>query len=464
LNTQPASAPEPASPENEEPYPPIGYAWYVVGVLTIVYIFSFIDRQILTLLVEPIKRDFQINDTQLSLLTGIAFVAFYTLCGIPFGRLADSKSRRAVIVVGLVLWSFMTALCGATRNFVQMFLCRIGVGVGEASLSPSAFSLITDYFPKERLATAISVYSMGIYLGAGIAYLLGGIVAGFASSQEMYNLPLIGATRSWQVVFFIVGLPGILVTLLLYTVKEPARRHRRLVKSQTGAVKPDVVPLRQFFNYVLENKTTFFCHSMGFGLISLSTNAGGIWNPTYFIRNHGWTQAKVGILMGIILGIAGTAGIVSAGRFSDWLSERGYKDAPMRVGLLAVLLLTPTGIAFYLAPSGNVAMALYVPLVYFASAPFGVAPAAIQQIMPNAMRGQASAIYIFFVSVVGLGLGPTAVALVTDYVFHDDYAIRYSLMIVGCVAQLIAALLLWLGMKPFAASLDRLKVWMAANK
>lgn len=463
MNTQPEAETKPASPQSEEPYPPIGYAWYVVGVLTIVYIFSFIDRQILALLVEPIKRDFQINDTKMSYLTGIAFVAFYTFCGIPFGRLADSKSRRAVIVVGLVMWSFMTALCGATRNFVQMFLCRIGVGVGEASLSPSAFSLITDYFPKERLATAISVYSMGIYLGAGIAYLLGGIVVGFASSQEMYNLPLIGATRSWQVIFFIVGLPGILVALLLYTVKEPIRRNRRLVKSQTGIVKPETVPLRQVFNYILENKATFFCHNLGFGLISLSTNAAGVWNPTYFVRNHGWTSAKVGILMGIILAIVGTAGIVSAGRFSDWLSERGYKDAPMRVGLLAALLLTPIGIAFYLAPGGNLAMALYVPFVYFASAPFGVAPAAIQQIMPNAMRGQASAIYIFFVNVVGLGLGPTAVALMTDYVFHDNYAIRYSLMIVGGAAQLLAALLLWFGMKPFAASIDRLKVWMTVN-
>jgi MFS family permease len=447
----------------EEPYPPVSYGWYVVGVLTLIYIFSFIDRQILSLLVEPIKRDFQINDTKMSYLTGIAFVAFYTLCGIPFGRLADSKSRRGIIAVGLVLWSFMTALCGITRNFMQMFLCRTGVGVGEASLSPSAFSLITDYFRKERLATAISVYSMGIYLGAGIAYLLGGIVVGFASSQEVYQLPWIGATRSWQVIFFIVGLPGILLALLLYTVKEPARRHRRLVKTEAGILKPEEVPLRQVIGYILENKSTFVCHNLGFSLISLSTNAGGFWNPSYFVRNHGWTTAKVGILMGIILALVGTAGIVSAGRFSDWLSERGYKDAPMRVGLLAVLGLTPVGIAFYLAPNGNTAMAIYVPLVFFASAPFGVAPAAIQQIMPNAMRGQASAIYIFLVNVLGLGLGPTAVAWMTDYVFHDNYAIRYSLLIIGCAAQLFAAVFLWRGLKPFAASIDRLKLWVEQN-
>jgi MFS family permease len=450
--------------QNEEAYPPIGYAWYVVGVLTLVYIFSFIDRIILSLLVEPIKRDFQINDTQMSLLTGIAFVAFYTLCGIPFGRLADSRSRRTIIAVGFVFWSLTTALCGVARNYMQMFLCRIGVGVGEASLGPSAFSIITDYFPKERLATAISVYSMGIYIGAGMAYLLNGLVIGFASSQEAYNLPLVGVTRSWQMIFFIVGLPGVVLALLLYTVKEPVRRNRRLVKSQTGALKAEEVPLRRVFQYISENKITFICHNIGFGLISLSTNAGGAWNPTYFVRNHGWPEAKIGIIMGAILAIAGTTGIVTAGRFSDWLTERGYKDAPMRVGMMAALLLTPVGIAFYLAPSGNVAMALYAPLAFFASAPFGVAPAAIQQIMPNAMRGQASSIYIFIVNVLGLGLGPIAVALLNDYVFHDVNAIKYSLLIVGAIAQLLAAILLWIGLKPFAESVDRLKVWMTADR
>jgi MFS family permease len=449
--------------QNEEAYPPIGYAWYVVGVLTLVYIFSFIDRQILTLLVEPIKRDFQINDTQMSLLTGIAFAAFYTLFGFPFGRLADSKSRRTIIAVGFVMWSLMTASCGLAGNFLQLFLSRIGVGVGEASLSPSAFSLITDYFPKERLATAISIYSMGIYLGAGMANLLGGIVVGFAESQELYILPLVGATRSWQLIFFIVGLPGVLLALLLYTVKEPARRDRRLVKPQTGVAKPEVVPMRQVFDYIRENKATFICHNLGFGLISLATNAGGFWNPAYLGRNHGWTYARSGIVLGAGLATAGTAGIVVAGRFSDWLTQRGYKDAPMRVGLLAAILLIPSGAAFYLAPSGNVAAWLFVPLAFFASAPFGVAPAAIQQMMPNAMRGQASALYIFMINVIGLGLGPTAVALMNDYVFHDGNAIKYSLLIVGAIAQLLAAILLWIGLKPFAESVDRLKIWMTAD-
>jgi MFS family permease len=458
MTTQTQPEQTPSAGLEEEPYPSPVYAWYVVGVLTLIYIFSFIDRQILTLLVAPIKRDFQLSDTRMSLLTGLAFVAPYILSGIPFGRLADSKSRRTIIAFGVIFWSLMTALSGLARNIVQMFLSRIGVGIGEGALSPSAFSLITDYFPKARLATAISVYSMGIYIGAGMAYLLGGIVVGFASSQEMYNLPLAGATRSWQLVFFIVGVPGILLALLLYSVREPARRGRQ--RARSAAHTTAGVSAKEVFAYLRNNKATFICHNVGFGLIALATNAGGSWNPVYLNRTHHWSAAKIGIVMGLILAIAGTAGIVIAGRFSDWLLERGYQDAPLRVGLLAAVLMIPFGTLFYLAPSGNLAMGLYIPLAFLASAPFGVAPAAIQQMMPNPMRGQASAIYIFIVNIIGLGLGPTATALLTDKVFHDDNAIRYSLMIVSGVAQLLAAITLWIGRKPFTQSLDHLKQWM----
>src|ERR1700686_985385 len=198
MPAQPASAP----PSQTEPaYPSPRYAWYVVAVLTLVYVFSFIDRQILSLLVRPLRRDLGISDTEVSLLMGFGFAVFYTFCGIPLGRLADTRSRRSIIAAGLVAWSFFTSMCGLAKNFGQMLLWRTGVGVGEASVSPSAYSLITDYFPKERLATAISVYSMGIYLGAGLSYLLGGIIVRLASVQEAYILPLVGAVRPWQVIF-----------------------------------------------------------------------------------------------------------------------------------------------------------------------------------------------------------------------------------------------------------------------
>jgi MFS family permease len=431
----------------------------VVGVLTFVYIFSFIDRQILNLLVRPIRRDLGISDTQMSLLMGFSFALFYTFFGIPLGRLADSRSRRTIIAVGFAVWSLFTAGCGVAKNFSQMLLMRIGVGVGEAALSPAAYSIIADYFPPKRRATALSVYSMGIYIGSGIAFIVGGIVAGVAAKQEEWMLPLVGATRPWQVVFFIVGLPGVVLALLLYTVKEPLRRGIRLAKTTDGKTQVAQTPLSEVFAYLSQNWKTFLCHNVGFALLSFSSYGSSAWIPTFFVRNHGWTEATAGQVYGWIVAIASTLGIVAGGRLADWMAERGYRDATMRVGLIVSLAWLPSGMIFPLVADATLAAWLIVPSAFFASAPFGVAPAAIQQMMPNSMRGQASAIYLFVVNLIGLGLGPTAVAMTTDYVFQDDNAVRYSLLLVATLAHVIAALLLWAGIKPFQQSLDHLQEW-----
>src|SRR5438552_4758611 len=185
------------------------YAWYIVGVLTFVYVFSFVDRQIFSLLVRPLRHDLHISDTQVSYLIGLGFVMFFALFGIPIGRLTDIYSRRLIIAIGLVTWSLFTSACGLAHTFPQMLLLRMGVGAGEAALSPAAYSLITDYFPRNRLATAISVYSMGIYIGGGLSFLVGGLVVHYAAAQATWSLPLVGLVRSWQLIFFIVGLPGI---------------------------------------------------------------------------------------------------------------------------------------------------------------------------------------------------------------------------------------------------------------
>src|SRR5205809_2362850 len=212
----------PAQPQ--ESRASLRYAWYIVGVLTFVYVFSFIDRQIFSLLVGPLRHDLHISDTQISYLIGLGFVVFFALFGIPIGRLADIYSRRTIIAVGLVIWSLFTAACGLAHTFPQMLLLRMGVGAGEAALSPAAYSLITDYFPRNRLATAISVYSMGIYIGGGLSYLLGGLVVRYAAGQAMWNLPMVGPIRSSQLMLVIVGLPGIALVLLLYTIREPKRQ------------------------------------------------------------------------------------------------------------------------------------------------------------------------------------------------------------------------------------------------
>jgi MFS family permease len=447
----------------EEQYPSRGYAWYVVAVLTFVYVFSFIDRQILNLLVRPIRRDLGISDTQMSLLMGLSFAVFYTFFGLPLGRLADSKSRRTIIAAGFAFWSLFTAGCGLVRNFTQMLFMRMGVGVGEAALSPAAYSLITDYFPPKRRATAISVYSMGIYIGSGLAFIIGGTVAGFASTQEMWELPVIGATRPWQVVFFIVGAPGVLLALLMYTVREPARRETRLVRSAEGKAVAAKVPFSEVVAYLRQNWRTFLCHNVGFALLSFSSYGTSAWVPTFFVRNHGWTESSAGQVYGWIVAIFSTLGIVVGGRFSDWLADRGHRDATMRTGLLVAVAWFPFGMLYPVVSDANVAVALMIPAAFLASAPFGIAAAAVQQMMPNPMRGQASAIYLFVVNLIGLGLGPTAVALITDYVFRNDQAVNYSLLIVATAAHIVSAILLWAGLRPFLASLDRLKAWTASN-
>ncbi len=464
---QAATSPNPlhtsASNNTAAPYPAAKYAWYVVGVLTIVYIFSFIDRQILNLLVAPIRRDLGISDTQMSLLMGFSFALFYTFCGIPLGLLADRYSRRSLIAIGLIFWSIMTAGCGLAQNFGQMLGLRMGVGVGEAALSPSAYSIITDYFPKEKRATAISVYSMGIYIGSGLAFLLGGIVVGLASQKGMWNLPIIGLTRPWQVIFFLVGLPGILLSLLIYTIKEPLRRDLKLVRQADGALAAAKVPFPEVMKYIQSNWQTFVCHCVGFALLSFSSYGASAWIPTMYVRNFGWTSAKAGIIYGLVVGIFATLGVAWGGWYADKLAAKGFRDSTMRVGFLVAIIWFPFGLAYPLVSNSTLSILLLIPSAFFASAPFGVAPAAIQQIMPNEMRGQASAIYLFVINLIGLGIGPTAVAMTTDYVFHDDKMVNWSLLIVCTVAHIVAAILLWVGMKPFTESLDRLKRWMATS-
>jgi MFS family permease len=425
------------------------YAWYVVGVLTLVYVFSFLDRQIFSLIVAPLRRDLHISDTQVSLLQGFSFAVFYTFFGIPIGRLADVYNRRTIILLGLVLWSAFTAGCGLAGTFAQMLLLRMGVGVGEAALSPAAYSLITDYFPPARLATAISVYAMGIYIGSGLSFLLGGIAVRYAATQEMWTLPFVGVMRPWQLIFFIVGLPGLLLAPLLFTVREP----------ETGRVRARAaaVPMRKVFAYIGKNRRVFLLHNIGFGLLALSSYASAAWIPEFYRRHFHWDAGTTGIVYGSIVAVFGCLGIAGAGRIADHLRLRGRADANLLVGAVAGVVLVPLSCLLYLAPSAAWATIWLIPAAAFTAAPFGIAPAAIQQMMPASMRGQASAVYLFSVNIIGLGVGPTAVAFFTQHVFGRDSAVQYSLAIVTSASCALGAMLLYAGLRPFLTSLEGLK-------
>lgn len=425
----------------------LAYPWFVVAVLMITYVLSFVDRQILSLLVGPLRRDLEIGDTAMSLLMGLSFAVFYTVMGIPLGRLADTHSRKGLIVSGLLVWSLMTAMCGVARNYWQMFLCRIGVGVGEAALSPAAYSMIADYFPPERRATAISVYSMGIYLGSGLAMLLGGLVVQFVSGQEEILLPILGATRPWQMVFLILGAAGLLFSLAYLTVREPPR----------VGTEPDGPPFGEVLRYLASNKRAMLCHNFGFAAIAFCSYGATAWVPTYFIRTHGLSAGDVGVVYGLMAMFLGSLGVVLGGRLADYWVHRGHQDGALRVGMLSCGLLLVGNAAFLLMPDATTAfVALSVPALAFAM-PFGAAAAAIQDIVPPRMRGQASALYLLIISLVGLGLGPTAVALVTEYVFADDQALRWSLLITSTAALSLALVLLQAGRSPYRKTMARLQ-------
>jgi len=319
-------------------------------------------------------------------------------------------------------------------------------------LSPAAYSLIADSFPAERRATAISVYSMGVYLGSGLAFLVGGLVIQFASAQGDVTLPVLGEVRPWQLIFLILGGAGVLFTLLMFAVKEPARR---------GAGAGVAVPLSEVGRYIRANRRTVLLHNFGFAGLAFAGYGSAAWIPTFFIRTHGWDAGQVGIVYGSIVAVFGCLGIVFGGRLADWMAKRGRSDANMRVGLYAALGALPMVVLYPLMDSAFWASVLMAPTVFCLSMPFGVAPAAIQEIMPNSMRGQASAIYLFVITLIGLGVGPTAVALVTDFVFADDAALRYSLLIITTLAVSTSIILLAKSLKPYRESVTRLEQWAA---
>lgn len=430
-------------PENAPAYPRRSYAWFVVGLLTVAYIFSFIDRQILSLMVVPVRRDLGISDTQVSLLMGFSFAVFYTVCGIPLGRLADNWSRRWIVTLGLMFWSAATASCGLAQQYWQLFLGRIGVGIGEAALSPAAYSLIADSFPPERRATAISVYGMGIFLGSGIAYIVGGLVVGYASSQGDLILPLVGATRPWQLVFFVLGGAGLAFAWCLLLIQEPTRH---------GAAHGSIA-LREVLRTLSRHRRTVMLHNLGFACIALASYSASAWLPSVWQRAHEWPIRQVGVTYGVIVAVFGAAGIVVGGWLADRGRARGVSDATLRVGAIAAGCSVPLAALLPLAPNGAVLAVMTAPLTFLLSMPFGVAASAIQDLVPNRMRGQTSAIYLFVVNILGLGIGPTAVALITDYGFASDQQVGASLAIVMVAALAIGCALLLAGCKHYRHSL-----------
>ncbi|WP_083654740.1 MFS transporter [Burkholderia sp. SRS-W-2-2016] len=447
--TSAASAPTATSPARTRGY---AYEWYVVLICMLAYIFSFVDRQVLALMIEPIKRDLHLTDTQFSLVHGFAFSLFYAVMGIPLAYLADRFARPRIIATGIALWSVATAACGISQNFVHMFIARMSVGVGEASLSPGTYSMLADYFPKEKLGRAAGVYSLGSFIGGGIAFLIGGYVIALLKQASMVTLPIVGDVHGWQVTFFIVGLPGLLVALLfILTVRDPQRKG--LVQDASGNARR--VSLADSARFIRSHGKTFFCHYLGFSFYAMTLFCLMSWTPAFYIRRFGMSPVEAGYTLGTILLVANTAGVFCGGWLNDWLLRRGRSDGPMLAGCIGAAAMALPAAAFTQVNSLGASLTLLVIAMFFASFPMPTSTAAMQTLAPNQMRAQISAVFLLISNLIGLGAGTTLVALLTDKVFGSPLAVGQSMSVVSLIAALLATVLLWFGCRQFRLSIER---------
>lgn len=441
------------------PYPAASQAWYLVFVLLIFYIFSFIDRQIISLLVEPIKRDLQVSDTLIGLLQGAAFAIFYTLFGIPIGRLADRMNRKSIIAVGVIAWSVMATCCGLARNYAQLMLARAGVGVGEAALSPAAYSMISDAFPREKQGRPFSVYNMGITIGAGVAMVVGGlVVAAISEAGKTFALPLFGEVRAWQFVFIVTGLPGLLLPLLLLGVHEPTRRGLIKMQSASGEDLGQKLPFREVLSFLKKHSDYYGLHFVALAMLAMVGYAVGAWLPTVIARTYGVSPATVGLVIGLSTIFINTSGVFLAGRLCDFWAARGQTDAPIKVCMFVALATLVTSSLPAFMPSFTIAIVAICVAGLSFHGYVAMGPMAVNQVTPNQMRAQISSAYLFTVNLIGLGIGPTLVPVISDYVFHDPMQIRWALLIVVVSGCAIAATLLW-----FARPLFRDKIAATAH-
>ncbi|WP_420714302.1 spinster family MFS transporter [Acinetobacter sp. IK40] len=427
-----------------------GYQWYVVVICMVAYILSFVDRQILSLMIEPIKQDLMLTDTQFSLLQGLAFSLFYAFMGIPIAALADKKSRIKIISIGIAFWSLATAACGLSKNFIQMFIARLSVGAGEAALSPAFYSIVTDLFPKEKLGRALGLYAIGAFIGSGLAFLIGGYVISLLKNIDMVVLPVIGQLKTWQLTFFIVGLPGVLLALvMILTVKEPKRKGLKL--DQNGQVIQ--ASFKNSIAFIKTHKKTFFCHFIGFSFYTMMLYSLLGWAPAFYMRHFGLDASQTGYILGSIILIANTAGALFCGWLIDYFSKKGYSDAAIRAGMIGCAALVLPSVIFTQVDNMYLSFGLIFIAMFFSTFPIPASAAATQMLTPNQLRAQVSAKFLLISNLIALGVGTTAVALLTDKYFENTLMVGNSISIVNAIAGIIGVFLLFKGCKYYRESI-----------
>lgn len=387
------------------------YRRYALFLLVVAYTSSHVDRNIVGILIEPLKADLLLSDTQLGFLSGIAFALFYATLGIPLAVWADRSNRRNIIAWSIGIWSVMTAMCGLAQNFWQLAAARVGVGIGEAGSSPPSHSMLSDLYPKEQRSSVMSIYALGVYFGIMIGFMVGGFVA------EWWG---------WRAAFFVVGLPGLAISLLVrFTLIEPPRGHA------DGGAKPAAlakVNVKAGFAMLWRVRTTRHV-VIGVTLTALVGYGSIIWGPAFLIRSHGLTPSQVGMFLGPVMGIIGGLGAYIGGILADKLAARRQAWNAWIVGLAKVLAI-PFIVSFYLIDSTFWALVVYMPAAFLGAFYLGPSFAMIQSLTPLRSRALASAIMLFVLNLVGLGFGPQLIGIASDVmrVWFDNDSLRYALL------------------------------------
>ncbi len=397
-----------------KPYPPASVAWFLVAMLTMAYVFSFVDRYILGLLIEPIKEDLGLTDEQIGLILGPAFGLIYAFSGLFIGWFVDNWRRTWIVGIGMAVWSAATAVSGLAANFWQLFFARMTIGAGESVLSPSAFSMIADSFPEEQRGKPIAFYTAALTLGAGIASLIGGGVLLWAKTTNGVTLPMLGLLAPWQLVFMTVGLPGLLLAVYFFFVKEPERRPH--VGGDTALQGASIF---KAWTYVAKNGATYFTFVSLVMVMTIIAYSQG-YLPSTFERTWGWEREQYAFINGVALLIIGPANVLLMGYLSDRWMQAGVRDAPFRLLVIGFLIMVPTGAVAMLMPTGVIAYAVLCVNTVGIGMVSAVGVTALLLITPAQIRGQVLALYYMTISLSGLFLGPTTVGSLSTRVFGED--------------------------------------------
>jgi MFS family permease len=434
---------------NAQPWPGRRTAAWTLFVLTIVVMFTVLDRQVLALVIEPVKHDFGISDTQAALLLGAAFSLTYAIAGLPIARIADSCNRRNLVAACTAFWSLATIACGIAQNYTHMFLARLGIGIGESGYGPATWSMVTDSFPRERVAFGTGMLAIGAMVGTGMALVVGGGALALVSHLPPVDLPLLGKVRSWQWAFFIVGLPGLIWALVVLTVREPARRGLAPGQKVAAARVRDVV------RFMAQDWLTYTAVIGGTAMKVLLSLGSTQWGPTLLRREFGWELSRIGLIQGGIMVVFAPLGLLVGGKLAERWALQGRSDANLRVVMYGLFVSVPLSILYPLMPTPATLLTLFALNSFFASIGTGPGIAAFQVITPNAMRAQVSSVSQFCTNVLAFALGPLIVALFTDYLFHDPQHLKYSMALSAAILGPITIVIVVAGMKSYARSYER---------